>query len=173
MNRNEKNTIISDLKDGLSKASVILLADYRGITVGQLEQLRRKCRKEKVLVRVVKNTLARRSVLATANAAISEDLVGLTLLAWSMENPFAPAKILMEYAKENDKFKIRIGVLDGRKITGQDIKNLAEMPPPEQLKAMLLGALNAPMSSLLAVLNAPASEFLGVVKAREEKLAAS
>lgn len=152
----EKQAIVASLTDKLQNSVAGVFVDYKGITVADDTVLRAEMRKNEVDYEVVKNTLVR---LASEKAGYSEfDPIfnGNTALAVSATDPVAPAKILCEYAKKlgEDKFVIKAGFVDGRVITPDEIKALAELPSKEVLVATVLGTMNAPITGFVRVLNA-------------------
>ncbi len=149
----EKQAIVAELAEKMRSASAGVLVDYKGITVENDTKLRRELRQAGVEYAVVKNTLTRFAAKEVGFDALDEHLNGTSALAISPSDPVAAAKILCEYAKKNDKFKIKAGFVDGKLITAEEVKALADLPPKEVLIAKVLGGFNAPISGFVNVLN--------------------
>jgi large subunit ribosomal protein L10 len=149
----EKQAIVAELAEKMRTASAGVLVDYKGINVENDTKLRRELRTVGVEYSVVKNTLTRFAAREVGFDALDEHLSGTTALAISPSDPVAAAKILCEFAKKNDKFKIKAGFVDGKLITAAEVKDLAELPSREVLVAKVLGSLNAPLTSFVNVLN--------------------
>ena len=149
----EKQGIVAELAEKMKSASAGVLVDYRGITVAADTKLRRELRGAGVDYAVVKNTLTRRAANEIGFEALDEHLNGTTALAISPTDPVAAAKVLCDYAKTNDKFKIKAGFVDGKIIDADGVRALAELPPREMLIARVLAGFNAPISGFVNVLN--------------------
>lgn len=170
MLRTEKTGVVEGLKAKLARAQSLVLADYRGITVGQATALRREFRRAGCEYRVVKNTLVERAVSGTPMAAIKPLLSGMTGLALGFEDPASVAKISTKVAREVDRFKIRGGYFDGKLLDASGVKQLSAMPGRDELRAMLLGTLVAPAQNILGVITAPMRDLLLVLDARAKQL---
>jgi len=173
--RERKQEIASELNARFARAQVVILTDYKGLNVKALTELRRRLKEVGVEYRVVKNSLLDRAAVDTDVAGIREHFVGPSAIALSDDDPVTPAKVLTQFAKENDKLDIRVGVLNGRTLTPADIRSLADLPPREVLLAQVLGALQAVPASLVRTLNAVPASLVNViqaVKAEREKEAA-
>ena len=171
----EKQAIVAALTEKLQNSVSGVFVDYKGITVADDTALRAEMRKSEVDYEVVKNTLVR---LASDKAGFSEFdsiLNGNTALAVSATDPVAPAKILCEYAKKlgEDKFVIKAGFVDGRAITPDEIKALAELPSKEVLVATVLGTMNAPITGFVRVLNATITGLAVALNAIAEQKASA
>lgn len=155
-NIEEKSLVVSEIKEKFQQASGIVLADYRGLTVAQVTQLRAQLRKAGVEYRVLKNTLVRRAADELGVEGLEPYLKGPTALAFSAD-PVAPAKILMDFAKENKlkKFQIKAGVLEGKVIGADNVKALADLPSREVLLTMVLRGMQAPLAGMVNVLQGP------------------
>ena len=155
-NIEEKSLLVSEIKEKFQRSSGVVLADYRGLTVAQVTQLRARLRKAGVEYRVLKNTLVRRAADEIGVAGLESFLKGPTALAFS-EDPVAPAKILLDFAKENKlkSFQIKAGVLEGRVIGAEGVKALADLPSREVLLAMVLRGMQAPLTGMANVLQGP------------------
>ncbi|MGI6668663.1 MAG: 50S ribosomal protein L10 [Acetivibrionales bacterium] len=150
---NQKRKIVEDISNKIKASKAIVFADYRGLTVEQDTELRSALRKAGVDYKVVKNTLTRFAVKENGLDEITPYLVGPTSMASSEDDPVAPAKVLSEYAKKFDKLEIKVGVVEGKVIDLEGIKELADLPSREVLVAKALGGLKAPISGLVNVLN--------------------
>ncbi|EHQ87453.1 50S ribosomal protein L10 [Desulfosporosinus youngiae] len=155
-NIEEKSKIVSEIKEKFEKSSGVVLADYRGLTVAQVTQLRAELRKAGVEYRVLKNTLVRRAADELGVKGLDSYLEGPTALAFSAD-PVAPAKILINFAKVNKikTFKIKAGVLEGKVIEAEGVKALADLPSREVLLAMVLRGMQAPLAGMANVLQGP------------------
>ncbi|APR97572.1 50S ribosomal protein L10 [Pandoraea thiooxydans] len=138
-------------------AQTVVLAEYRGITVGDLTQLRAKARQQGVYLRVLKNTLARRAVQETAFAGLAEQMTGPLIYGMS-EDAVAAAKVLNDFSKTNEKLVLRAGSYDGQVLDKAGVQALANIPSREELLAKLLGVMQAPVSGFARALAALAEK---------------
>jgi large subunit ribosomal protein L10 len=169
----QKQQIAQDLHDRFERAKVVILTDYKGLNVGAMTDLRRRLKQAGIEYRVVKNTLLERAATDTPAAVIRDAFKGPSAVALSYDDPVAPAKVLTQFAKENDKLKIRLGVLSGKMISEAEIKSLADLPSREVLLAQLLGVFNAVPTSFVRVLSAVPGGLVNVLNAiKEQKEAA-
>jgi large subunit ribosomal protein L10 len=150
----EKEQILQKTTEGLSGVRGVFLADLSGMTVEKVTLLRRKCREQKVHVRVVKNTLLKRAFNANGITALDSFLVGPTGVVYSAVSDVAPAKILADFAKEHEKPRIKAAVVDGKLFDAAAIKVLATLPSREVLLAQVLSTFIAPMTQFLAAIDA-------------------
>lgn len=150
----QKKATVATLIEKLKNAQAGVLVDYRGLTVSEDTELRRKLREANVEYTVVKNTLTRFAAKEVGLSELDEMLNGPTSLAISDSDPVAPAKIISDFAKKNDKVEIKAGFLDGKVITLDEIKTLANTPSRDTLIAKIMGSLNAPISNLVRTLQA-------------------
>jgi len=167
----QKAATVADLTARLKASSTAVLADYRGMTVGQMRDLRTKLRGGGIDMVVVKNTLARRAAKAAGYEPLSAELVGPIAMLFAVENVSAPARILNDYIKANRKMVIKAGLLEGQLIKADAVTELADLPSREVLLSRLLGAMQAPLSSLASVLQAPMSKLartLDAVRTQKE-----
>ena len=151
---NEKKQTVAQMVEKLQKAQAGVFVDYRGLTVSEDTDLRNKLRAAGVEYKVIKNTLTRFAAKEVGYDELDPILNGPTSLAISYEDPVAPAKVIAEFAKGNDKLEIKSGFLDGKVISIDEIKTLANTPSRDVLIAKLMGSLNSPVSSLARVLQA-------------------
>lgn len=168
----DKKAVVAEVSEQLKGAQAAMLAEYRGLSVEQMTKLRRKAHEGKIYLRVVKNTLARRAAQGTSYECLSEQMVGP--LAYAISNdPVAVAKLLADFAKDNDQLKIKAAAMAGKLMTLAQVQALAKLPPREQLLAMLLGTMQAPIANFVRTLNEVPSKFVRTLAAvRDAKPAA-
>jgi large subunit ribosomal protein L10 len=157
----EKQQIVAEVAEKLRTSACTIITDYRGLNVAQVTELRKQLREAGVEFKVVKNTLTRR---ATAEANLSEldvHLTGPTAIAFSKEDPVAPAKILSKFAKTNEALEIKAGIVEGKVVDANGIKELADLPSREGLLSMLLSVLQAPMRNFALAVKAVADQKQG------------
>jgi Ribosomal protein L10 len=156
LNIEEKGQVVSEIKEKFQKSSGVVLADYRGLTVAQVTQLRAQLRQAGVEYRVLKNTLVRRAANEVGVEGLDSYLSGPTAVAFSAD-PVAPAKVLTEFAKANKlkSFQIKAGVVEGKVIGPDGVKALAELPSREVLLTMVLRGMQAPLAGMANVLQGP------------------
>jgi large subunit ribosomal protein L10 len=167
----EKAATVADLTARLKASSTAVLADYRGMTVGQMRDLRTRLRGGGIEMVVVKNTLARRAAKAAGYEPLSAELVGPIAMLFAVEDVSAPARILNDYIKANRKMVIKAGLLEGQLIKADAVTELADLPSREVLLSRLLGAMQAPLGNLASVLQAPLTKFartLDAVRSQKE-----
>ena len=169
MNITEKQKIIDDLHDRLSRSQVVILADYKGLDVASMTKLRREAREANVELRVAKNTLLARASEDTDAAVIKDHFKGPNAIAYSFEDPVAPAKVLSKFAEENEKLEIKIGAMNGKALDLDGIKALAELPSREVLLAQVLSAMNAVPSSFVRTLGEIPRSFVNVLSAIKDQ----
>ena len=170
MNRKMKEQIISELNGKFRKAKVAILTDYCGLNVEEINRLRRELRSEAVEYRVVKNTIVKLASKATELELLDDYFSGPTAIAISYDDPLSPAKVLIKFSKDYPKLEIKSGVLDGKVITTDDIKLLAETPGREALLAQMLSLFASSQTSLVQVLNGILLKFICVLEAIKEKM---
>lgn len=172
LNLEQKKAIVSELSEVAGQAHSAVVAEYTGITVEQMTGLRKKARDGGVYLRVVKNTLARRAVEGTEFECMSEQLVGPLLYAFSMEDPGGAARLVKDFAKDNDKLVTRLVAIGGNLYDASELKRLADLPNREQALAMLAGLLQAPISKFVRTLAEPNAKLARTVAAiRDQKQA--
>ena len=169
MEKKKKEDEVYELREKFSRANAAILGDYRGLTVSQIDKLRNALRNVSGELRVAKNTLARIASKGTGIEKIESHLKGPTAIILSYSDQAAVAKALTAFAKEQDKFKIRVGVLGNTVLDVKGIKALAELPGLDQLRANILGLIQAPASKLARLMATPGSQVARVVKAHSEK----
>ncbi|MES2208522.1 MAG: 50S ribosomal protein L10 [Pseudomonadota bacterium] len=172
LNIDSKQQIVAELSQQLSQAQAVVLAEYRGVTVSAMTQLRAKAREAGVYFRVVRNTLVRRAVQNTPFEALADQMSGPLIYGIS-QDPVAAAKIVHEFAKTNDKLIIKAGAMPGQVMDAKAIGALAQLPSREVLLAQVLGTLQAPIAQFVRTLNEVPTGFVRVLAAlkdiREEK----
>lgn len=167
---NPQNEVtIDSLKQSFSGAAATFLVHYQGCTCEEMTKLRRNLKPAGASLAVVKNTLAKRAVAGTAAEGLAEYLSGPTAIVWSKEDPIAPAKIISDFAKSQEKFVIRAGYVEGGVIGEAQVKVLASMPSKEQIFAKLLALINTPATRLLQTINAPAATLVRLLAAVRDK----
>jgi large subunit ribosomal protein L10 len=157
LNLNDKKAVVAEISAKVASAQTIVLAEYRGIEVGHLTQLRAKARSGGVYLRVLKNTLARRAVEGTAFSGLASEMTGPLIYAIS-EDAVAAAKILHDFSKSNDKLVIKAGSFAGKPLDKAAVAALANIPTREVLISQLLGVMLAPVSGMARVLAAVAAK---------------
>jgi len=171
MNRERKAREIQTLRERFGRMAAAILSDYRGLTVQETSQWRDACRDAAVELRVVKNTFLREVTKDTPyRDAIGPYLRGMTVVAWSYEDPTAAARVVTEYAKRNDKVKVKCALLDGRVLPAGEVKGLAGMPGKNDLRARLLATFQAPARQFVRTLAAGAQNFVYLLDARRRGL---
>ena len=160
----QKQAMVSEVATKLQGAQAVIVAEYRGLNVERVTQLRSKARKSGVYLRVLKNTLARRAVKGTPFEKLSEQMVGPLMYGIS-QDPVAGAKVLSEFAKENELFVIKAGAMPNAVISAQEIKALSQLPSREELIAKLLGTMQAPVTKLVRTMNEVPSKFVRTLAA--------
>ena len=165
MIKQEKEKVVRELTEKMKEAKAIYLTDFTGLDVVRATELRKKLREASVEYQVVKNTLAQ---LAAKNAGMEmllDYLTGPTGLAFGVKDPIVPAKILVDFAKNDDKPSVKVGVIDGKMIDIKQVKQLALLPSREVLLSQLLSAMQSPISGLVGALSGIIQKFVGTVDA--------
>jgi len=166
----DKKQIVSEVNQAASSALSAVLADYRGVDVDELTALRKTARENKVYLRVVRNTLLKRALEDTEFECIQEVLVGPTLLALSQEDPGAAARVLKDFAKENDDFEIKALSVGGKLLQASQIDVLAKLPTLDQARSMLMSVMLAPVTKLVRTMNeVPSKVTRAVAAVRDQK----
>lgn len=171
LNLEEKKAVVAEVSAQVAEAQAIILAEYRGLEVGDLTQLRAQARKAGVYLRVLKNTLVRRAVDGTPFSGLANEMVGPLMFGISTD-PVAAAKVLNDFARSNDKFVIKAGAMPNQVMDAKGVQALATMPSREELLAMLLGTMQAPIAKFVRTLNeVPTSFVRGLAAVRDQKAA--
>jgi len=170
MNRTEKQTLIDDLHSEFGKSPHAILVDFRGLSVPAVTEFRRKVRQAGSRYRVVKNSLALRAVKDTPLEGLVAKFQQTTGVAYTASDPVVLAKVLVDFAKDNPALVVKAGLVSGSQVLDADgVKALSTMPSLPEMRARLLGLLNAPATQLVRLLNTPASQLARVLKAHQEK----
>lgn len=167
--REEKAKTIEEIKENLSGSSSAVLIDYKGLTVEEVTELRKEFRENGVHYKVYKNTLMQIAARQLNMEDLIPHLKGQTAIAFGTEDPVAPAKILAKNMKKLDKMEFKVGLVDGKVISVDEIKTLAELPSREELLARMLRSMNAPVSGLVTVLNGTIRSLVYALNAVKEK----
>ena len=160
----QKQAMVAEVAAKLAGAQAVIVAEYRGLDVERVTQLRTKARKSGLYLRVLKNTLARRAVKGTPFEKLTDKMVG-PLMYGIAQDPVAGAKVMSEFAKENEQFVIKGGAMPNAVMSIQDIKALASLPSREELLAKLVGTLQAPIAKLVRTLNEVPGKFVRTLAA--------
>jgi large subunit ribosomal protein L10 len=172
MKREQKEQVVDELTARLKAADTLLVADYRGLTMPQIDELRSRLLESGARFTVVKNTLTRRAAEAAGADALLALLDGPSAIAFleADGDMVAAAKALADSARETNVLEIRGGILQGRAMTADEVETLAKLPPAEVLHGQVLGAIVAPLTALAGLLNAPLQNLVGLIDARIEQL---
>ncbi len=171
ISREKKVQIVEELKEKFGRASMVVLADCTGLKVGETNQLRFKLREAQGELKVAKNTLVKLAAAGTQVEELSADLQGPNSMVIAYDDPVAVAKALMEFAKENENVRVKVGVFNGNRITVDDVKALSKLPSREVLLAQLLSVMVAPATGLVQALSGIPRKLLYALKAIEEQKA--
>src|SRR5215471_580461 len=172
MHRDDKEKVVTELADRLRNADTLIVADYRGLTMPQIDTLRGRLLEHGARFSVVKNTLTRRAAEAAGQTALLALLEGPSAIAFieADGDMVAVAKALSDSARETRVLVIRGGILQGREISGEAVEELAKLPPLEVLRGQVLGAVIAPLTQLIGLVSAPLQNLVGLIDARIEQL---
>jgi large subunit ribosomal protein L10 len=165
----QKQAMVSEVSAKLAGAQALIVAEYRGLDVEHVTQLRAKARKSGLYLRVLKNTLARRAVQGTPFEKLTDQLVG-PLMYGIAADPVAGAKVMSEFAKDNEQFVIRAGAMPNSLMSAKDIKALALLPSRNELLAKLLGTMQAPVTKLVRTMNEVPARFVRTLAAFRDQL---
>ena len=173
LNLEDKKALVAEVGAVAAKAQSVIAAEYRGLTVSQMTELRMKARASGVYMRVVKNTLARKALAGTSFESVGPKLKGPLVLAFSKDDPGAAARLVKDFAKANEKLVATLVALGGQVLPGGELDRVASLPTREQALSMLLGVLKAPMTKLVRTLAEPPAKLARTVAAvRDQKQAA-
>ena len=172
MRRDQKEQVVEELTARLKAAETLLVADYRGLTMPQIDELRTRLLSSGARFTVVKNTLTRRAAEAAGADALLTLLDGPSAIAFleADGDMVAAAKALADAARETQVLEIRGGIMQGRTVTAEEVAILATLPPVDVLRGQVLGAIVAPLTTLAGLLDAPLQNFVGLIDARIEQL---
>lgn len=173
MNKAEKDAVIAEVKQMAGKASGMFLADFTGITVAEITELRREFRKSGVDYRVVKNTLARKALeQLTGFDGVIGHLEQPTGIAFGYDDPVAPIKILKKFGEKNERLRVKVGVVERKVYEGKAIDELAKLPSRKELMAGIVGTLQSPAAGIVGVFGSVLRDLVSVIDAIEKKKAA-
>jgi len=165
----DKQALVAEVHAVAATAQSVVAAEYRGLTVAKLTELRAKARNSGVYLRVVKNTLARRAVAGTQFECVGKSLKGPLVLAFSKDDPGAAARLVKAFAKDNDKLVTTLVSLGGSVLSAKDLDKVADLPTRDQALSMLLGTLKAPITKFVATVAAPHTKLVRTIAAVKDK----
>ena len=166
----QKQNVVSEVNQVAAQAHSVVAAEYQGLTVGEMTELRVKARESNVQMRVVKNTLAKRAFDGTDYACMNDALEGQMVYAFSMEEPGGAARVIKDYAKDNEKLVVKLIALGGELLEPSEIKRLASMPTYDQAISMLMAVMKAPLDKFARTLNEVPGKLTRTVAAvRDQK----
>lgn len=168
MNRTQKQQFIDTMHGEIKDAGVVVVAHYQGLTVAEISDLRRKVRGAGASFKVTKNTLTKLATKDTSYSNVVDLFTGPTAVAYSAD-PIAAAKVLVDYAKDNEKLKILGGAMGERKLQAADVESLAKMPSLDQLRGTILGLLQAPATKMVRLLQTPGGQIARVIQAHAQQ----
>lgn len=169
LNLEDKKVIVSEVTEAVGTALSAVVADYRGTDVSALTSLRSQAREQGVYVRVIRNSLAKRAVVGTDFECMTEAFVGPTLLALSIDDPGAAARLLKDFSKDHETFDVRALAIGGELMGPEKIDAVANLPTRDQAISMLMGTMIAPVSKLVTTMNEVPSKFVRVVAAVKDQ----
>ena len=165
LNLDDKKAVVAEVSEKLTNAQAVVVAEYRGLEVAQITELRAQARESGVYLRVLKNTLVRRAAQGTPFEELSSQMVGPLIYSISDSDPVAAAKVVNEFAKTNDKLVIKGGAMPNNVMDAAGVKALASLPSREELLSKLVGTMQAPISKFVQTLNEVPSKFVRTVSA--------
>jgi len=172
LNLEDKKSIVAEVSAVAASAHSAVAAEYRGLTVGEMTELRVKARNEGVYLRVVKNSLTKRAVEGTEFECMADSLVGPLIMAFSQEDPGAAARLVKEFSKEHDKLIARVLAVGGEVLPVEQLERLSKLPNRDQAISMLMSVMKAPIEKFVRTLNEPHAKFVRTVAAvRDQKQA--
>ena len=169
MKRSDKNDFVQNLKEELKNSSSVVVAHYAGLSVSETDNLRKEMRSNGAKFKVTKNRLTKIALTGTPYESIEDLFTGPTAIAYSSD-PVAPARVSVEFEKKFENFKILGGSYEGEKIDNAKINFLATLPSLDQIRAKLLGLLNAPAQKIASIAQAPGGQLARLINARSEQL---
>jgi large subunit ribosomal protein L10 len=164
-----KKAIVTEIAGVAAEAPSAIAAEYIGLTVTEMTELRKTAREAGIYLKVVRNTLARRALEDTRFECMRNDLFGPLLLAFSNDEPGSAARVIRDFAKTNDKLVVKLVALDGKLLEASDVERLANLPSLEQARSMFLGVLQAPLGKFVRVLAEPEAKFVRLLAAQRDK----
>ncbi len=173
MKKSEKEQVITEVTETVSRSTAMYFTDFSGLTVEQATDLRRELRKAGIEYRVVKNTLIKKALEhATGYDKVYDKLVGPTGIAFAFEDAVVPAKVINKFIEKNQKLSLKVAVLDKQVYDGSKLKELAQLPSKKDLMAAILGSIQSPLAGVPSVINAVLRDLVSVVSEIEKKKAA-
>ncbi|MGH8477883.1 MAG: 50S ribosomal protein L10 [Methylococcales bacterium] len=169
----DKKAIVSEVSEKAAKAHSVVAVDYRGLTVGEVTGLRKSAREAGVYLRVVKNTLARRAVEGTEFSCMQDALKGSLMLAFSMEDPGAAARVIFEFSKLNKKIEPKLVAIGGTLYGPSELERLSKLPTHDQAISLLMAVMKAPIEKFLRTLTEPHAKLTRTVAAIKDQKAAA
>ena len=169
----DKKAVVAEVAAIAAQAHSAVAAEYRGLTVSELTELRKTARESGVYLRVIKNTLARKAVEGTDFACMQDGLVGPLILAFSLEDPGAAARVVSAFAKDHNKLVTKLVAVGGKQYGASELERLSKLPTRDQAIAILMGTMKAPVEKFVRTLAEPHAKFVRTVAAiRDQKQAA-
>ena len=165
LTRQEKEAVVAEVADIASSAHSAVAAEYRGVTVTDLTELRAKARSSGVYLRVVKNSLAKRAVQGTEFECMQDGMTGPLIFAFSQEDPGSAARLLRDFAKENDKLVVTMAAVGGQKLEANEVGKLANLPTRDEAISMLMSVMQAPVAKFVRTLNEVPGKLVRTVEA--------
>jgi len=166
----DKKAIVAEVNETATNALSLVIADARGVSVDGMTALRREARDNKVTLRVVRNTLAKRAFEGTEYECVSDALVGPSLFGFSMEDPGAAARLFKDFAKTNNKFEVKVLAVSGQMLGAEQLDVLAKLPTREEALSMLMSVMQAPVTKLARTMNEVPGKLVRTLAAvREQK----
>jgi large subunit ribosomal protein L10 len=173
LNFEQKKAVVAEVAEVASSAYSAVAAEYRGLTVGEMTELRAKARESGVYLRVIKNTLARRAVEGTEFECMQEGLTGPLVLAFSQEDPGSAARVIKDFSKDHDKLVVKLVSIGGKMLDASELETLAKMPTYDQAISLLMAVMKAPVEKLARTINEVPGKLVRTVAAiRDAKEAA-
>lgn len=173
MNRREKEQVVSDLQKKIEQFKAVVLTNYRGLNVEQMEQLRRRLREEKIAYSVVKNTMMKLASQGTGLEKLRDYFEGPTAMAVCYGDPILLAKILSEFQKAQPLLEIKAGLIEGKVASPEEVKSLASMPGREVIFGQVLGSIQTPGMQVAGAILSAIQQVVSVIQARVDQLASS
>ena len=161
----DKKALVAEVNEVASRALSAVAAEYRGLSAGEFDLLRKKARENAIYLHVVKNTLAKRALQGTDFSCMETALTGPLVLGFSLEDPGAVGRVIKDFAKDHNKLVVKAVSIGGQLYGSQDIERLASLPSKEQALAMLMGTMKAPIAKFVRTLAEPTAKFVRTVKA--------
>lgn len=173
LNFEQKKAIVAEMADIASKALSAVVSDYRGLTVAEVTELRKKARESNVELRVVRNTLAKRAIAETEFKCLAEVLTGPLILAFAKEEPGAAARVIQDFIKDHDALEVKALALGGKLLSASALKTIASLPSRNEAIASLMSVMKAPMSKFVRTCAEPHAQLVRIIAAiRDKKQAA-